>query len=70
MATKSKSRIEEIEDVMKHVVGTLGAGETVQELTVRLADMRKQGLSRPHFNLESPYSNSVHWCESQSKDLE
>jgi hypothetical protein len=66
VATKSKSRVEEIQDMLNEVLSNTGTGDSAKALAIKLAEMRKQGLSRPNFNLESPYSRSVHWLKTDN----
>ena len=66
MGTETTSRTEEIQDLISEIIEDSGVGETFESVSAKLAEMRRHGLTRPQFNLESPYSQPVHWCETES----
>jgi hypothetical protein len=60
MATRQGDRVNELRKEIEDAASTVDSPEDVQAVLSTLWELRRQGLTRAHYNLASPYGEGLH----------
>jgi len=63
----TKTRVKEIEEIIDEIVSK-SDNDSVQSIREALSELKDQGVTRPFYNLESPYERMTHCCNSNDQD--